>query len=75
MSISKQKRGTLYAQPHGKGVKTVLENGKYTESIHDMTAPEIWAAWKNQQLNINQVVIWQQKHKLFFNHKGEIVNE
>ena len=52
----------------------MLENGKYTETIHAMTGTEIWAAWKNQQL-INQVVLWQQKHKLFFNSKGEIVNE
>ena len=53
----------------------MLESGNYTETIHTMTAPEIWAAWKNQELNINQVVLWQQKHKLFFNSKGEIVNE
>jgi hypothetical protein len=53
----------------------MLENGLYTETIHNMDPGQVWAAWKNQQLNINQVVLWQQKHKLFFNSKGEIVNE
>lgn len=53
----------------------MLENGKYTETIHAMAAREIWAAWKNQQLNAGQVVSWQQRHNTFFNSKGEIVNE
>ena len=53
----------------------MLENGKYTETIHNMDAIEVWYAWKKQKLNIEQVVIWQQKHKLFFNSKGEVLNE
>lgn len=51
----------------------MLESGNYTETIHAMTAPEIWAAWKNQQLNIGQVATWQQRHNIFFNSKGEII--
>ena len=53
----------------------MLESGNYTETIHEMTAREIWAAWKNQQLNMGQVATWQQRHNTFFNSKGEIVNE
>ena len=53
----------------------MLENGQYTETIHAMTAPEIWAAWKNQLLNVGQVAAWQTRHNLFFNEKGEVLNE
>ena len=53
----------------------MLENGLYTETIHAMTAPEIWAAWKNLQLNMGQVATWQTYHNIFFNEKGEIINE
>ena len=49
----------------------MLENGKYTETIHAMTAREIWAAWKNLKLNMGQVATWQQRHNIFMNEKGE----
>lgn len=51
----------------------MLENGKYTETIHKMTAPEIWAAWKNQQLNVGQMLQWQTRHNIYFNEKGELI--
>ena len=51
----------------------MLENGKYTETIHAMTAPEIWAAWKNLQLNMGQVATWQQIHNIFMDENGRIL--
>ena len=53
----------------------MLENGKYTETIHNMDAIEIWYAWKKQKLNMGQVATWQTRHNLFFNEKGEVLNE
>lgn len=53
----------------------MLENGKYTETIHNMNAGQIWAAWKKQQLNAGQVASWQQRHNTFFNSEGKIINE
>lgn len=57
------------------GGKNVLESGKYTETIHNMNAGQIWAAWKKQQLNAGQVASWQQRHNTFFNSEGKIINE
>lgn len=51
----------------------MLENGKYTETIHKMTAPEIWSAWKNLQLNMGQVATWQQRHNIFMDENGRIL--
>jgi hypothetical protein len=51
----------------------MLENGKYTETIHNMDAGQIWAAWKKQQLNMGQVATWQLQHNLYFNEKGEVI--
>ena len=52
----------------------ILENGKYTELIHSMDAGQIWAAWKNQKLNVGQVATWQQRHNYFFNEKIVLIN-
>lgn len=53
----------------------ILENGKYTETIHNMDAAQIWAAWKNQQLNVGQVATWQQQHNYYFDINGGRINE
>jgi hypothetical protein len=53
----------------------ILENGNYTEKIHNMDAGQVWDAWKNNLLNIGQVATWQERHNTFFNHTGEIINE
>lgn len=45
----------------------LLENGKYTEKIHEMSARDVWKAWKAQQLNMGQVNDWQNRHNHFFN--------
>lgn len=48
-----------------------LENGSYTETIHQMTSDQIWDAWKNQQLTFGQVNQWQQRHNYFFDINGD----
>lgn len=53
----------------------MLENGQYTETIHNLDARQVWDAWKNQQLNAGQVASWQQRHNTFFNSEGKIINE
>ena len=44
-------------------------------NIYEMDAAQIWAAWKNNLLTVGQVVAWQTFTGLYFNHKGEIINE
>ncbi len=46
----------------------------YTPEIHNMNAAQIWAAWKGQQLTVNQVATWQQKHNYYFTANGGKAN-
>ena len=39
-------------------------------NIYDMSAAQIWAAWKAQELTVDQVVTWQQRHGIYFDEKG-----
>ena len=38
--------------------------------LYNMTAAEVWHAWKNQRLTVDQVVTWQQLHKIYFDSEG-----
>lgn len=53
----------------------VKGTGEYTEAIHNLSAGQVWDAWKKQQLNVGQVATWQQRHNTFFNEKGEITHD
>lgn len=54
---------------------TYQEHTAYTNEIHAMTPAQIWAAWKAQQLTVNQVVTWQQRHRYYFSPTGGKANE
>jgi hypothetical protein len=41
-------------------------------NLYDMSASQIWDAWKKQQLTVNQVVSWQEHHKIYFDERGNI---
>lgn len=34
----------------------------YTSDIHNLSAAGILAAWKNNELTVNQILTWQQRH-------------
>ena len=36
----------------------------YTSDIHNLTAAGILAAWKNNELTVNQILTWQQRHRI-----------
>lgn len=38
----------------------------YTPEIHEMTASQVWQAWKNQELTVGQVEAWQRLNKHYF---------
>ena len=42
----------------------------YTPEIHAMTAPEIWQAWKRQEISVDQLATWQERHGYYFNETG-----
>lgn len=41
-------------------------------SIDNMTAAQIWAAWKAQELTVGQVADWQQRHGIYFDERGNV---
>ncbi len=49
------------------GGKMLLEKGKYTEKIHNLTSCQVWEYWKKQKLNMGQVATWQDRHNHYFN--------
>lgn len=42
----------------------------YTPEIHAMSAAQVWAAWKAQQLTMGQVASWQCNHGIYFDCEG-----
>lgn len=44
-------------------------------NLYDMTPEQAWAAWKAQKLTVGQMTDWQQNAGIYFNEKGEIINE
>ena len=44
----------------------------YTKELDQMTAAEVWQAWKKQLLTMDQVANWQTKHKIYFDSEGNI---
>ena len=41
-------------------------------TIFDMTAAQIWAAWKSNRLTVGQVVSWQQHTGQYFDEQGNV---
>lgn len=41
-------------------------------SIYDMTAAQIWAAWKAQELTAGELADWQQRNRIYFDQEGNI---
>ena len=44
-----------------------------TKELDNMTAAEVWHAWKKQLLTMDQVVTWQTRHKIYFDSEGNIM--
>lgn len=42
----------------------------HTKEIDQMTAAEVWHAWKKQLLTMGQVAEWQSRHKTYFDEEG-----
>jgi hypothetical protein len=40
-------------------------------SIYDMTAAQVWAAWKAQELTVGELADWQQRNRIYFNQEGK----
>lgn len=45
----------------------------YTPTIHAMTAAQIWAAWKAQEITVHQLATWQQRHDTYFSPEGKTI--
>ena len=39
-------------------------------TLYEMTPAQVWAAWKNQALTVNDVLAYQAQKKLYFNPDG-----
>ena len=39
-------------------------------TIFDMSAAQIWAAWKAQELTAGELADWQQRHGIYFDAEG-----
>lgn len=39
-------------------------------NISNLSAAQVWAAWKNQLLTVGQVADWQQQNNYYFDEKG-----
>ena len=49
---------------------TYKERTAYTNEIHTMTPCQVWAAWKNQELTVNDVLTYQARAGIHFNPDG-----
>ena len=38
--------------------------------LYEMTPAQIWAAWKNQELTVNDVLTYQARAGIYFNPDG-----
>lgn len=45
----------------------------YTAEIDALPAAAAWAAWKAQKLSVFQLSTWQQRHNIYFNENGNIM--
>lgn len=41
-------------------------------TLFDMTAAQVWAAWKAQELTVDQVVTWLQRNRIYFDQEGNV---
>jgi hypothetical protein len=44
----------------------------YTAEIDRYTPAQAWAAWKEQRLTVGQMAIYQERHRLRFDHLGRV---
>ena len=40
-------------------------------NLFDMTAAQIWAAWKAQEITAGELADWQQRNKIYFDQEGK----
>ena len=40
--------------------------------LYNMTAAQVWAAWKAQKLTAGELADWQQRHGCYFDERGGI---
>lgn len=55
-------------------IKTLDPNNPrvtYTGEYDQMTAAQIWGAWKNQLITVFQFSEWQTRHNFNFNEMGD----
>ena len=51
---------------------TYEQRTTYTREIHNMTAAQIWAAWKAQEITVGELADWQQRHGIYFDQEGNV---
>ena len=44
----------------------------YTAEIDRYTPAQAWAAWKAQRLTVGQLAIYQERHRIQFDHLGRV---
>lgn len=54
-----------------KNHPVIQEDTMYNTSIDNMTAAQVWAAWKAQELTAGDLADWQQRHKIYFDQEGK----
>lgn len=45
----------------------------YTRKHNDMSAAQVWAAWKNGEMTVFHVTQWQNRHGGYFTPAGEFI--
>lgn len=49
---------------------TYEQRTAYTSEIHAMTPAQVWAAWKNQELTLGEMLAYQAHAGIYFNPDG-----
>ncbi len=52
-----------------------INRNLYTSEIHNMSATQVMQAWHAGKLTVNQVVEWQEKHGVYFDNAGNVMEE
>lgn len=50
-----------------------MSNTPYSRPLHDMTAAQVWAAWKAQLLTVGELAAWQSHHEIYFDSLGRTI--
>ena len=47
----------------------------YTAEIDRYTAAQAWRAWKAGRLTVGQLATWQERHQVYFDSLGNVIQE